>query len=221
VLRSAELDGSRYHQRVWTFQEYCVSRNLQAVDQVVHASGDRLDPVTAFREEGVAESSSPDLASTLISLPVSRVDGESDLVDALRAKYQRHMLRCSPLWIARGRAKTGLGTRYGGWIASVATRDGSRVSGSMSREEGLLDHVEDVQAAVALYSQLAEELHCLEETDKARALLPVLLNSPVESQRELVHLVSYLHHLFPENAAILSAFIAICQPHRLLQTSFT
>eukprot|EP00951_Prasinocladus_malaysianus_P012544 scaffold93597_cov40-Prasinocladus_malaysianus.AAC.1 len=52
---------------------------------------------------------------------------------------------------------------------------------------------DEVQAVKALYRDLSARTHCRDVADKLRALCPMLTNTPVETQKELIQLVQQLN----------------------------
>eukprot|EP00951_Prasinocladus_malaysianus_P038983 scaffold432412_cov40-Prasinocladus_malaysianus.AAC.1 len=62
--------------------------------------------------------------------------------------------------------------------------------------------------AYGMYAKLSAELHCENPSDKVRALLPVLINIPVEYQEELELLVKQVLDLIGGEDESLKAFLA-------------
>lgn len=82
VLRSRETDGDRYHQRVWTLQEFC------AANQLIVLTEDNDG------REGLDE----ELICTAI------LDGEDFLVELLRREHMARRGQCVPVWLTDGGA---------------------------------------------------------------------------------------------------------------------
>eukprot|EP00873_Tetraselmis_striata_P009391 jgi/Tetstr1/429655/TSEL_019552.t1 len=133
VLRSVEAPGSRYHQRVWTCQEFCIARRLHVVTQAAEDEDDAEAAMVAVREEEEGE------------------------IEELRRELQLGGASLVPLWL---------------------------------REDPFT--AEEAQAVVAKFRMLSSRLSCIVVADKIRALLPLLAQSPVEGQGELVQLVHRL-----------------------------
>eukprot|EP00873_Tetraselmis_striata_P014659 jgi/Tetstr1/434923/TSEL_023920.t1 len=73
ALRSCEVEGSRYHQRGWTAQEYCTAPNIM---------------VATESEESSAE------------VPFYAV--EEDMMREVRAWWQQRAVHCKPFWLYGG-----------------------------------------------------------------------------------------------------------------------
>eukprot|EP00873_Tetraselmis_striata_P026617 jgi/Tetstr1/446881/TSEL_003661.t1 len=80
VLRSAEHGGCRYHQRVWTLQEYCSARALIML--------------TEEEEEGEGAGEEEGLAAVM--------DGEEEVIEALRLEHMARLAECQPVWLTEG-----------------------------------------------------------------------------------------------------------------------
>ena len=157
VLRSSEAKGSRYHQRVWTLQEFCGSRAVTVCTE------DNADLVPSTPEE-VAEFSE------------------------MRRAIKSDMKRAFPLW-------------------------GQRLIGATAeRKEALVRGVEAFAKAQAT-------LFCKEPMDKVRALLPILLNSPVQDAKELRELVDMGMRLALEGALSEEASTAIFDSLKLVKNA--
>eukprot|EP00951_Prasinocladus_malaysianus_P020372 scaffold166461_cov43-Prasinocladus_malaysianus.AAC.4 len=182
LLLSVEADSMRYHQRAWTFQEFCASRSLRLVDEMYACE----DPGTT------ATPATPEELQT-----------SSDL----RVIVQRSMYQCRPLWVSRRLAEPRQEAIGDAIIQSISGK--ARGAASDARVAGCLDHIPDLEERVRRYLELSPRLHCMEEADRVRALLPVLLNCPVEHHTELVCLVEHLMAKFPAFEGIANAYQAI------------
>eukprot|EP00873_Tetraselmis_striata_P003753 jgi/Tetstr1/424017/TSEL_014628.t1 len=88
VLRSAEAEGGRYHQRVWTLQEYCAAQAL----------------IVLTEEGGDVEGGEAGLAAVL--------GGEDEVIEALRLQHMARLAECQPVWLSEG-GPTGIMRRIG------------------------------------------------------------------------------------------------------------
>lgn len=136
VLRSVEEEGSRYHQRAWTFQEFCCARQLSIVTEQGGTSG----------SERVAIQS-----------------GEDEQFKILRQQFQER------------------GDLVPFWLRCLELKPGEAI---MSPEQA-----KDV---LVKYTKISAQLHSLLRGDMVRALIPLLSDCPVESQAELVNLVTHI-----------------------------
>eukprot|EP00191_Tetraselmis_sp_GSL018_P011716 CAMPEP_0177598164 /NCGR_PEP_ID=MMETSP0419_2-20121207/12167_1 /TAXON_ID=582737 /ORGANISM="Tetraselmis sp., Strain GSL018" /LENGTH=644 /DNA_ID=CAMNT_0019090519 /DNA_START=568 /DNA_END=2502 /DNA_ORIENTATION=+ len=77
VLLSRELEKDRYHQRAWTLQEYCASRQLMV-----------------RREEAAG-------VDAELSLRLAATDAEAETVSRIRREHMSRQAACTPVWLAR------------------------------------------------------------------------------------------------------------------------
>mmetsp|Transcript_13716 Transcript_13716/g.34524 ORF Transcript_13716/g.34524 Transcript_13716/m.34524 type:complete len:357 (+) Transcript_13716:503-1573(+) len=83
AIRSCESERSRYHQRAWTLQEYCVAQSMVMVDET---------PPQATMT-GDAEAPAVELCATT---------GELEFFSNLRREIQDQIGNCRPFWIYGG-----------------------------------------------------------------------------------------------------------------------
>ena len=81
-IRTPEEPKSRYHQRAWTLQEYCIANNLVIVDET--------PPVPGIR--AISSSSQMEVATV----------AEIEFFRRLRAEVQRDVQDCRPFWLYGG-----------------------------------------------------------------------------------------------------------------------
>eukprot|EP00191_Tetraselmis_sp_GSL018_P003752 CAMPEP_0177597216 /NCGR_PEP_ID=MMETSP0419_2-20121207/11580_1 /TAXON_ID=582737 /ORGANISM="Tetraselmis sp., Strain GSL018" /LENGTH=628 /DNA_ID=CAMNT_0019089345 /DNA_START=504 /DNA_END=2390 /DNA_ORIENTATION=+ len=135
VLRSAEADGHRYHQRGWTLQEFCSASSL------------------LVRDEDPPEPPGPEPGPRR-----SVADSEDVEMRELRGWCAERMSMCRPLWICGGTANTSEG-------------------------------VGDLEAAYQKLVDVSGRVRTKYPRDMLRALYPLMMNTPVEDQDELISLV--------------------------------
>jgi hypothetical protein len=81
ALRSCEAEGDRYHQRIWTLQEFCAAKNLMVLTQSEHEDDSRGVPPPGTR---------------------AVLDREDVLVETLRAEHVARHAKIVPVWLADG-----------------------------------------------------------------------------------------------------------------------
>lgn len=91
ALRSAEVHGERYHQRAWTTQEFCASKQLSVYSEA------------ATDEDYCAEGcGSPSDVDDVNLIPrMSATTAEAGMVMLQREKHLSEHLVCKPVWLFR------------------------------------------------------------------------------------------------------------------------
>ena len=164
----------RYHQRAWTFQEYCSSRRLRVVSEPQPEQG----PAAGMLE---------------VSERAALADDEEARAGELRSLIQGSMHNSFAIWIrtSSGRCSP---------LQTGPMMAGSSVEGWPQRSVDvgqLAAHLPDMESRVGHFEDLYEKLHCQLEADRVRALVPILFNSPTELQSELEDVMRSLAGAFP------------------------
>jgi len=139
ALRSKEMEGSRYHQRGWTLQEFCSAGSLIIKDE----------PSSDIEVSGLH--------------CVSR--DEDSQMRQLREWITKRLSYCRPFWV------------YGG-----ITADWSH-------------SLDDLKASYRKYQDISGSVITTDPQDMLRALYPLMMNTPVEDQMELINLVEQVTEL--------------------------
>eukprot|EP00193_Tetraselmis_chui_P017559 CAMPEP_0177790824 /NCGR_PEP_ID=MMETSP0491_2-20121128/23577_1 /TAXON_ID=63592 /ORGANISM="Tetraselmis chuii, Strain PLY429" /LENGTH=855 /DNA_ID=CAMNT_0019312957 /DNA_START=68 /DNA_END=2635 /DNA_ORIENTATION=+ len=145
VLRSAETEGSRYHQRGWTVQEFC------ACNKVCILTEPRLDPSSTGSSRSVRVSR---LRISVRGFARSPNSEETFFLE-LRQWHLARVAECRPFWLYH------------------TVND-------------------DAHVALGKFFELSERVSTQEPADMIRALIPLLTNCPVETQRELLAVLRQL-----------------------------
>jgi len=142
VMRSRELEGSRYHQRGWTVQEFCGSSRTALATEPVEEPIEPVIRISTFRMA----------VGTPRDFEASAMEEEQYFVE-LRQWHLGRTGLCRPFWLQH-------------------------------------DISVDVAYALGMFDELRGRVHTQFEADKVRALLLMLMNTPVETQEELLQMIS-------------------------------
>ena len=164
VLMSLESPGETYHERAWTFQEYCGARRV--VSRLEHghhgmesAQWETTPPAYEHDEGSQAPTMETVNSSSENQLNRTCSLTHRDIFSKTRSDVQDGMRSALPVWLDR-----------------LLLHDDSHSVGRFAQ-------------GIQMYVSVKSMVGCQFPADRVRALVPLLLNSPVQDEDELIELV--------------------------------